>query len=161
MCLSWFTMTKYCIVSYFFKFLFCANFYYCLSGDHCEECQDGWYGNTINATNAIPNDSSPFPYPSGQFAFNQFAKTFRWRSTNLCELHRGPQGRYCKRCMDGYFGLPRVSVRLSDLWNLDKRHSYVVKSKTKIIKMTHQNIEELRLKPTGIRRNHIQTVWSA
>ena len=141
--------------------MFCANFYYCLSDDHCEKCQDDWYGNTINATNATPNDSSPCPYPSGQFAFNQFAKTCVFSGDGLptcvnCTV--GHEGRYCKRCMDGYFGLPRVSVRLSELWNLDKRHSYVVKSKTKIIKMTHQNIEELRLKPTGIRRNHIQTV---
>ena len=41
------------------------------------------------------------------------------------------------------------------MWNLDKRQSYVVKSKTKIIKMTHQNIGELRLKPTVQQRRNM------
>ena len=130
-------------------------FCYCLLGDHCEKCLDGWYG---NATNATPNDCSPCPCPGGPFAVNQFAKTCVLSSDGLptcvnCTV--GHEGRYCERCMDGYFGRPRVSVRLSDIWNLNKRHSYVVKPKTKLIKMTHQNIGKPRLKLTWIWRNRI------
>ena len=32
----------------------------------------------------------------------------------------GHEGRYCERCMDGYFGRPKVSVRLGEMWNFDK-----------------------------------------
>ena len=110
----------------------CVIFCYCLLGDHCEKCLDGWYG---NATNATPNDCSPCPCPSGPFAVNQFAKTCVLSSDGLptcvnCTV--GHEGRYCERCMDGYFGRPRVSVRLSDMLNPDKRHSYVVKTKDQI-----------------------------
>lgn len=86
---------------------------YILSGDHCEKCSDGWYG---NATNATPEDCSPCPCPGGPFAVNQFARTCVLSSDGLptcvnCSV--GHEGRYCERCMDGYFGRPRVS-----LWTL-------------------------------------------
>ncbi|PFX13764.1 Laminin subunit gamma-1 [Stylophora pistillata] len=77
------------------------------TGDHCEKCSDGWYG---NATNATPNDCSPCPCPSRPNAVNQFAKTCVLSSDGLptcvnCTV--GHEGRYCERCMDGYFGRPR------------------------------------------------------
>ncbi|XP_022802044.1 laminin subunit gamma-1-like [Stylophora pistillata] len=77
------------------------------TGDHCEKCSDGWYG---NATNATPNDCSPCPCPSRPNAVNQFAKTCVLSSDGLptcvnCTV--GHKGRYCERCMDGYFGRPR------------------------------------------------------
>ena len=95
-----------------------------LSGEDCEKCLDGWYG---NATNATLTDCSPCPCPSGPFAVNQFAKTCVLSSDGLptcvnCTV--GHEGRYCERCMDGYFGRPKVSVRLSEMWNFDKRHSF-------------------------------------
>ncbi|XP_027039863.1 laminin subunit beta-1-like [Pocillopora damicornis] len=77
------------------------------TGEDCEKCLDGWYG---NATNATLTDCSPCPCPSGPFAVNQFAKTCVLSSDGLptcvnCTV--GHEGRYCERCVDGYFGRPK------------------------------------------------------
>jgi len=88
---------------------FFTQFFHFLSGDHCEKCSDGWYG---NATNGTPEDCSPCPCPGGPNAVNQFARTCVLSNDGLptCEnCSAGHEGRYCERCMDGYFGRPRVS----------------------------------------------------
>ena len=78
-------------------------------GDHCEKCSDGWYG---NATDGTPEVCSPCPCPAGPNAVNQFSKTCVLSNDGLptCDnCSAGHEGRYCERCMDGYFGRPRVS----------------------------------------------------
>ena len=80
-----------------------------LSGDHCEKCSDGWYG---NATDGTPEDCSPCPCPGGPYASNQFANTCYLDADGLptcvnCSL--GYSNRSCDRCSVGYFGRPRVS----------------------------------------------------
>lgn len=76
------------------------------TGDHCETCSDGWYG---NATHGTPEDCSPCPCPGGPYASNQFASTCFLDSDGLptcvgCSL--GYENRFCNVCSDGYFGRP-------------------------------------------------------
>ncbi|XP_015765926.1 PREDICTED: laminin subunit gamma-1-like [Acropora digitifera] len=76
------------------------------TGDHCERCANGWYGNATRGTAA---DCRPCPCPGGPHAPNQFASTCFLDTDGLptcqdCAL--GHSNRYCNVCSDGYFGRP-------------------------------------------------------
>lgn len=104
-------LPSFCCYLFFF-----IHFFHFLLGDHCEKCSDGWYG---NATNGTPEDCSPCPCPAGPNAVNQFARTCVLSNDGLptcINCSAGHEGRYCDRCMDGYFGRPRVSGSLSESW---------------------------------------------
>ncbi|EDO31103.1 predicted protein [Nematostella vectensis] len=80
------------------------------TGDHCEKCAVGLYG---DATNGTSSDCRECPCPGGPFSANSFARSCVLGSdglptcTNCSESHAGRQ---CERCQDGYYGTPTDPV---------------------------------------------------
>lgn len=76
-------------------------------GDHCELCQEGYYG---NATFGTPSDclicACPLPIPSNNFA--RGCEVSDDGSRISCQCLPGYYGARCESCSAGYFGRPDV-----------------------------------------------------
>ncbi|XP_031783644.1 laminin subunit alpha [Nasonia vitripennis] len=77
------------------------------TGDHCELCEVGYYG---NATIGTPSDclicACPLPIPSNNFA--QGCEVSEDGSKISCDCNEGYYGARCESCAAGYFGRPEV-----------------------------------------------------
>lgn len=75
------------------------------TGDHCELCADGLYG---NATHGTPQDCKKCPCPGSPVSANQFARTCSLAADDqpTCNCFEGYEGRRCDVCADSYYGKP-------------------------------------------------------
>ncbi|XP_006104519.1 laminin subunit alpha-3 [Myotis lucifugus] len=76
----------------------CINCQHHTAGEHCERCQDGYYGN------AIQGSCSACPCPHT----NSFATGCVVTGSSVqCSCKPGYTGAQCERCAPGYFGNPQ------------------------------------------------------
>ncbi|XP_014209765.1 laminin subunit alpha isoform X2 [Copidosoma floridanum] len=77
------------------------------TGEHCELCQEGYYG---NATMGTPSDclicACPLPIPSNNFANG--CEVNEDGSRISCDCKPGYYGARCESCAAGYYGRPDV-----------------------------------------------------
>nr|XP_031828013.1 laminin subunit alpha isoform X2 [Nomia melanderi] len=77
------------------------------TGDHCEFCQQGYYG---NATGGTPTDclicACPLPVPSNNFATG--CEVNEEGNKISCDCLEGYYGARCEVCASGYYGKPEV-----------------------------------------------------
>lgn len=77
------------------------------TGDHCEECIEGFYG---NATNGTPHDcmicACPLPIESNNFATSCEVSEDGYKIH--CECRPGYTGGTCESCAAGFYGNPRI-----------------------------------------------------
>lgn len=78
-----------------------------ISGDRCQTCIKGYYG---NGTNGTPNDCQLCKCPLG-IASNSFASECALDKNGqlTCVCDEGYTGLQCDQCADGYYGDPTVS----------------------------------------------------
>ncbi|XP_054579702.1 laminin subunit alpha-3 isoform X4 [Eptesicus fuscus] len=76
----------------------CINCQHHTAGEHCERCQDGYYGNAIQG----PCSACPCPHT------NSFATGCVVTGSSVqCSCKPGYTGAQCERCAPGYFGNPQ------------------------------------------------------
>ena len=81
-------------------------------GDHCERCQDGFYGDPTTGIPCLPCEC-PLSNPENSFSSTCVLNMTDGRSTcDSCQ--EGYEGRNCELCADGFFGSPMVSVVCTD-----------------------------------------------
>ncbi|XP_073532163.1 laminin subunit alpha-2 isoform X5 [Phyllobates terribilis] len=76
------------------------------TGDHCEQCAQGFYG----LVRGSPDDCRPCACPL-HIASNNFSPTCIIQGTNdyrCTACPRGYEGQYCERCASGYTGNPGI-----------------------------------------------------
>ncbi|XP_069582155.1 laminin subunit alpha-2 isoform X2 [Ranitomeya imitator] len=76
------------------------------TGDHCEECAQGFYG----LVRGFPDDCRPCACPL-HIASNNFSPTCIMQGTNdyrCTACPRGYEGQHCERCASGYTGNPGI-----------------------------------------------------
>ena len=77
------------------------------TGDHCEFCEEGYYG---NATIGTPSDclicACPLPIASNNFATG--CKVNEQGDKISCDCQPGYHGARCESCAAGFFGTPEI-----------------------------------------------------
>lgn len=105
----WFFFCSFHVVAFYPKFLswHVTEYHFWLSGDHCEKCLVGYYG---DATQATPQACRPCSCYGGHDSCNLTAD-----GSFICNCAPGYEGRRCEMCSDGYFGTPTVRMNFLNL----------------------------------------------
>ncbi|XP_058121122.1 laminin subunit alpha [Anopheles ziemanni] len=85
----------------------CQNCKHYTTGDHCDQCIEGFYG---NATRGTPNDcmicACPLPVESNNFATSCEVSEDGYEIHCACKP--GYHGEKCQSCAPGYYGQPQI-----------------------------------------------------
>ncbi|KAK3698909.1 hypothetical protein QZH41_020367, partial [Actinostola sp. cb2023] len=115
----------------------CSGCQHNTTGNQCEDCADGLYG---NASHGTANDCKPCPCPGGPSSTNQFSPTCILDSNgrptcNNCT--KGHKGRSCEECTDGYYGTPTIPIMiLANRFHNAESGKSVKRGKRKVVTTT-------------------------
>lgn len=86
----------------------CFNCKHSTTGDHCEFCETGYYGNaTIGTAIDCHICACPLPIPSNNFA--KSCEVNEQVDKISCECLEGYSGPRCESCANGWYGRPQVA----------------------------------------------------